>query len=1669
LGTSPTYTTAALTSTASYCVLVTDSVTGTAQATATVTVNTALVALLLLGSPTAVDVGQPALFSNPSSSFSGGTAPYTCQPLAEVPGSSTFVDFGPSFSCAPGPISGIEYLTISGVWSFEFQVTDSSETPVTVTSDSVTVTVNPALTVSVPPQTIDTGQTATLTASPSGGSGTYSSYAWYLTSCTGGVLGTSASYTTAALTSTASYCVLVTDSVGGNATTTATVTVNSALVAAVFGVSPTTVDSGQTVTFSNPSSSFSGGTAPYKCQVLGEAPGASSFSAFSTPFTCAPGPLSGRETVSGTGVWSFELQITDSSSTPVSVTSNAVMVTVNPALTVSVPPQTIDTGQTATLTASPSGGSGTYSSYAWYLTTCTGTVLGTLASYTTAPLASMASYCALATDSIGGTAQATVTVTVNTALTAPAISASPMVDDGEPSTLITVTPFSGGTSTYACQWLEEAPGASSYSDLGAPFACRTSDTPTLSTGALSTPGTWHFELQVTDSSSSPVTVTSVAEITVSGSSTLTVSVAPQTIDTGQAAILTASPSGGSGTYSSYAWYLTSCTGTVLGTSASLTTASLTSTTSYCVEVSDSLGGTAQGTATVTVNTGLAVHTAPTPSASSIRPDQALSVTGIIPSTGTAPYSWTWMVSINGGGYATATQCDIDGGSGAIAGDVETCSIPGGVLTPGDSYTFELSVTDSAATPEAATSPASSAVAVIGASVSSISLSSSTGPVGSSITVTGSGFAAASSITITYDGSAVSTDPETSTFIVTTSTFGGFTLTFSVPASTAGAHTVQASDGTNSPTATFTVTPIITVAPPAGAAGTTVTLTGSGFADSSPVTATWDGAPLTLLGTATTDGAGAFSVTFTVPSTSTTANTVSVADSASNTASAQVNVPTGTAASTTTLNCNPSSLVGGSSTTCTATVIGSSPTGYVTFIGSSGTFSPDAVCAVITSGTLTGECFVTYLSESSAGTPTITAYYSGDSSNSASSGTTNLSVTQVPQVAIALTCNDSSILVSSATVCTAIVAPTLVNGEVVFATSNSIGFLSLTPVGEVSIPTNQCEVILNGTALQCAVDLVGAEVGHVSVTATIVGQSSSFIVDVTGFPSNSEGAQGSGTASGSISAVDGGSSAQFGLGGSGMTVSVSNTGAPAGTIFSAVGQTLNFPDSLVTTTTTLASPRYFDLSVGGITTGTVTFCVPDNAAAAGTTMQYYPLLGGPWTAASNVKVNIGVSVCGDIPVSALTGGGRSNIAVGSLSSGGGGGGGGGGFPSTSVSFTCSSSAATVGSFVICTFTMTSAVGAPSGAVSFSSSPQSAALGLQTSCSLVATSSTSASCSIAIGPTPGSAYASYTLTGSYRGDLSHAAASGTVALAVQDSTSTTITCSPSAVAVGSSTTCAATVKDTVTPAFTPTTFVFFSGPSSLGSSVDSSCILVSGTCSITLTPSSAGTFAIYGQYVGDSTHAGSEGSAVMTGSASTTNTTSTTSTTTTSTSTSGSSTTTTTTTSTTRTSSSSGSSSSSSNTTSTTTSTSTSTFSVSPSSGPSGTAVTISGSGLGANTTYSYCFESGAKLASVVACPAGSPSFTTNPSGNIPQGVILTPTGQTGVVVISNRATGAVVEAQQFTMTTVASSAHLLYLRLLVAVLAVGSAFFIAGWRLRRRTRKRSREFGGASRPQPTSEV
>jgi len=168
----------------------------------------------------------------------------------------------------------------------------------------------------------------------------------------------------------------------------------------------------------------------------------------------------------------------------------------------------------------------------------------------------------------------------------------------------------------------------------------------------------------------------------------------------------------------------------------------------------------------------------------------------------------------------------------------------------------------------------------------LDLNPASGHVGQEVFVTGSNFAPSSQITFTYDTSELP--------ISIMSTSSGLIpsgVTFFVPPSTAGTHQVTATDeSSNSVSEAFTVIPFIQLSINAGPEGTSVGVFGNGFAANSHLTATFDGALLTLGGIVNTDSTGSFNgATFSVPSSTLGSKTVTITDAALNLASAPFSV------------------------------------------------------------------------------------------------------------------------------------------------------------------------------------------------------------------------------------------------------------------------------------------------------------------------------------------------------------------------------------------------------------------------------------------------------------------------------------------------------------------------------------------------------------------------------------------------------------------------------------------------------------------------------------------------------------------------------------------------------------------------------------------------------------
>jgi hypothetical protein len=187
--------------------------------------------------------------------------------------------------------------------------------------------------------------------------------------------------------------------------------------------------------------------------------------------------------------------------------------------------------------------------------------------------------------------------------------------------------------------------------------------------------------------------------------------------------------------------------------------------------------------------------------------------------------------------------------------------------------------------------------------------------------------------------------------------------------------------------------------------------------------------------------------------------------------------------------------------------------------------------------------------------------------------------------------------------------------------------------------------------------------------------------------------------------------------------------------------------------------------------------------------------------------------------------------------------------SSTTVSCSPISVAIGSPSTCTVTVTGEN--PTGSVSWQSS------GSGTFSSSTCTLS-SGSCSVTY--TPSSKTSPVTINASYSGDTKNSASSGAFSLNVPalQAPGVTVSCSPSSITIGSSTTCTATVTGS-----SPTGTVSFSSTDALAKFRPSSCTLLSsGSCRVSYTPSVLGSATITASYSGDSNNPSSSNSTSLT---------------------------------------------------------------------------------------------------------------------------------------------------------------------------------------------------------------
>jgi hypothetical protein len=188
--------------------------------------------------------------------------------------------------------------------------------------------------------------------------------------------------------------------------------------------------------------------------------------------------------------------------------------------------------------------------------------------------------------------------------------------------------------------------------------------------------------------------------------------------------------------------------------------------------------------------------------------------------------------------------------------------------------------------------------------------------------------------------------------------------------------------------------------------------------------------------------------------------------------------------------------------------------------------------------------------------------------------------------------------------------------------------------------------------------------------------------------------------------------------------------------------------------------------------------------------------------------------------------------------------------TTTKVSCTPSTGTVGVSEKCTATVNNVptffATLPGGTVTFTGTLPP---GMPTSCTL-----SSGSCSVTWTPASKSE-GSYSITTTYGGDSTHAGStSPATTLKIQTTTTTSISCSPATGSIGTKETCTVTVTNGDSGYTTKASgTITFSG--TLPPGMPTSCTLSSGSCSVSWTPASNGSYSIIATYGGDSTHASS----------------------------------------------------------------------------------------------------------------------------------------------------------------------------------------------------------------------
>jgi hypothetical protein len=288
-------------------------------ASLTVNKGSALVGAATFSPASPIGFGSSVTVSVSVTSPNGTTAPTGNVQFQVSINGGGFANFGSLASLLGGSASNS--YTPSTATTYNFKAVyqgDSNYASGTIGAASVTLTVKDSLTVSVSPTTgiLDVGQNKVFTAAAGGGSGSYTSYQWYVNGAA--QIGQTASTFSYSAISSGSYSITVsvTDTFGATSpqSTASLVTVSASPTVNIAPVGPITLDLGQVQVFD---ATVSGGSGVIHYQWYNDG--------------AVVGTDSSSYSYTATGSsHSITCTVTDSASTPVtSPVSNAVSVTVS--------------------------------------------------------------------------------------------------------------------------------------------------------------------------------------------------------------------------------------------------------------------------------------------------------------------------------------------------------------------------------------------------------------------------------------------------------------------------------------------------------------------------------------------------------------------------------------------------------------------------------------------------------------------------------------------------------------------------------------------------------------------------------------------------------------------------------------------------------------------------------------------------------------------------------------------------------------------------------------------------------------------------------------------------------------------------------------------------------------------------------------------------------------------------------------------------------------------------------------------------------------------------------------------------------------------------------------------------------------------------------------------